>query len=476
MKQQILRIDNLSAISANKQQYLFNIDLSLFKGETVALMGLSGSGASLFIDILSGAEKITEGRIILDEKIVTFKNETMSRNYGIYKISEEQTLIKGMTIAENIFIMRRNSLRDIFTEQKTINNQASILIQKLGLDLQPTTPVGKLSKVEKQLVELTKAVSNGARIIIFDEAFASYNADDFILLKNIVMRLKKEGLSFVINCNYIEEARNFADRVIIFKDGRISKKIETVLLDDKAIVDYETDYSFKSRLEVDTSKLGDTALEVENIKLSENGKSFSFSVRHGEVLALLDIDPKERERLVKLLSGKIKQNDLILRLNNKVISKITQNSFFTHGIVTISDLGLGKEIVGNMSIAENLLLPSVNKVKRRFGLISGKILKMLQKQYLANNMTKSSGSIEDLDRNGRISLLLERWYIFRPEVLVLHDPFLFADIIGSEIIAKYIQKIANRGTAILVIASRPQKLECVCHKILNIINGSMSVE
>lgn len=463
MKNEILRVENLY-ITSHNNKILSGIHLNMFKGESIALMGLSGSGASLFVDALCGKAQGARGRIIINEKKVNLENETDSRFYGIYRMSNEQTLINGLDIAENIFIMRRNSIKSVFINRKILNIQARLLLKRIGVDISPTTMVGKLTFAEKQLVELAKAVGSGAKIIIFDEIFAYYHSDEIDRLKAIVDVLKKEGVSFIFRSHYIEECRLLSEKIIIFKNGKISKKIETSKFDDSMVGDYVVGHTIKKKKHTNSLTLGDTALEVKRVSC-DSGKTRGFSVKHGEVLALLDIYSKDKEKLIQMLVGV--RDGFEIHLNGKRLKKIDLKNFHKSKVVLIPNPAQKDGLFQSMDIGENLLFPSLKKAYGIAGFIDKNIPNILKKQFLQKNNSISE-NIEELDLNQRIALSLERWLLFRPEVIIMMDPYLQADIVVSRIITEYIDKFAKSGIAVIILSSRPDKLKEGCNRIINI--------
>lgn len=465
MRKEVLRVENL-AVFADDKQTLCSVYLNMFKGESIALIGLDGSGANLFINVLCGTGQITRGRILIDERSVKLHNELDSRFFGIYRVSQEQTLVNGLSVAENIFIMRRNSLKNTFVNRKMINSQSRRILERLGIYIQPSIKVDRLTIAEKHLIELAKAVSSGAKIIIFEECFASYNRDELVRLKTIVEQLKKEDLSFIFRCHYIDEVRMFSEMVIFFKDGQISKKTKSDKLDNSMITDYVLGYSMeKDHLPICLAS-EEIVLDAENIKLFESMDTISFSVRRGEVLGLLLTDVKKKETLAKMLSGEPVKGGGIIRLKGQDLRKKKLKRFHKNRIVLISDLGHRNELFYNMSIEENLLLCSLKKVSGIAGVISKKIPKMLRDQF-AQHKDFLLSSIEETDKNTRIAISLERWLIYRPEVIVLMEPYLRADAVGESLITTYIKEFAKYGTSVIVVSSRPHNLEKACNHVLD---------
>lgn len=462
MTSEILRIEHLSAFKGDQHRLEIS-NFNLLKGEAVFLLGLNDSGLSELIDILCGKIPADHGRILIDEKVVSFPNESTSRLAGIYRISKEQTLVDELKISENFFILRKNSMKNVFLDRKLMVDQARFVLDSLDIQLSPTSMVGKLSAPEKQLVELAKAVSSGAKIIIFDEAFSQYSADDHDCLIKLVKKLKEQGISFIFCCRSTNEIMHFTDRIIFLKDGVISKKIDTAMFTDAMIGDYMVGHTLEiiNRGAHATS----TALEVANVALQNTNQTLNFSVKHGEVVALLDLEPGERclVALPSILSGKDRKAGANIKLNGVSIL----NKRAGEKIITIFDLANKNTLFPNMSVAENLLIPSLKKIKGPLGLVGSDIVKVLKNQS-TNILKRDVENVHELSLNENIQILLERWYIFHPEVLILMDPFLNIDEIGCKIIEEYVNKFTQTGVAVIIMATRPHKLDHVCDRIIEI--------
>ncbi len=464
MKKEILRVEHL-AFSAPNRQKLDVEHLNLFKGESIALMGLTDSGVSLFVEILCGKTHASHGKIIIDEKTVHLTSEGIGRFLGIYRISQEQTLIDELDIAANIFVMRRNSLKNIFLDRSLLNSQSQILLQALGINLSPTTLVGRLSLVEKKLVELTKAIGSGAKIIIFDEVLSSFNDQELSSLQTIVKKLKEQGTSFIFCCHNGDDVRRFTEKVVFFKEGKISKKIDTARFLDSMIADYVVGYELERHARVGRRQLGGVALGVDDIELSS--RHLSFSVRHGEVVGLIDIDSNEKEFLSQILAGNVKNTGSPIRLNGREIGLKGQDSHLRQKIVLISDITQPKSLLYNLSIEENLLFPSMEKIKGLIGYIGNDVLNMLKKE-LRGRVKGTADTMLDLTSHDKLFIILERWLIYRTEVLILVDPFSKTDEVGCGIISEFIGKFTKAGAAVIIITSRQNRLDEICDRVIDL--------
>lgn len=472
MRQEMLRVENLIAESEQGIR-ISHIDLNVYKSETVALMESNGSCKSILLDILSGKLPILSGNIFINEKRVNLFNPEISNREGIYIITQKSALIDDLTISENIFVIRNNSFKKIMIPGKLIYSQTLRLLSSIGLKLDPNIHVRALSEAQKHLVELIKAVSSGAKIVIFERNFSSYSSLELIFLQAVLQRLKKDGLSFIICCEYFEEVQFFSNKVVFFRDGQISKKMDTVQLKEDMIEKYMVNFSLKMDNKDSLSTTKDIAFEVKNLVLNESVPPINLYVKQGETVVVNGFDIMEREKLFCLLSGREHQESMMMYLNGKQLYYKNIHGLHSKKIVSISSLGNEDELLGNLSIEENILLPSMKKASGILGFVSNKLTKL--QMTIGNGIIDelNNSSVKELNRNERIAVLLERWYIYHPQVVIMFEPFLKCDINGQNLIFDFMSRLTKEGTAFILIVSSTRKIEDKCDRILTIKNGEI---
>jgi ABC-type sugar transport system ATPase subunit len=467
MRVEALRVEALSVLSPDGRQ-LRCIDLNVFAGETVGLMGLSESGPELLIEALRGLTSPFAGRILIGDQEALLGSEADSRSAGIYAISHARIVVESLTIAENIFILRRNGLKSFFLDRKAINGQASVLLRRLGLPFSPTTKAGALSPVERQLIELAKAIAGGARIVIFDTDFLEYEEKDLLRLGSMLRALKSEGIGFLIHCHDDRALHRLSDTIAIFRDGRIVKKMAARAMDHLGLEDYVVGRPARETPRADLSSLGEERFVVEGLHLPGSRCSFGFSLRRGEVLGLVAPDSQDLAYVFQALSGN--RNDCspsIIRLNGVLLRHANRSTLVAHKIVSVGDLGQTSSLFANMDIGENLLFPSLKKVAGVFGSIESRLAGLLAEHFVAGR-SPPMVRVNDLSRADLTSLSLERWLVFRPEVILLIDPYRAADMEIGEIVSDYVSSFSRAGSSVLLLATRVDRLESMCHRLLSL--------
>jgi ABC-type sugar transport system ATPase subunit len=417
---------------------------------------------SLFSDVLCGRELSADGMIIVDEKKIKIQNEFSAHSLGIYRIARTQSILDDFSIAENFFVLRRNCLHHVFINHRILNLQSAELLKMVGLQQPPTIKVSKLSTAEKQLVELAKAWGSGAKIVIFDKAFDQYDLSGLLYLKKILEKLKKNGLSFIICCNSIESYTFLADRIVIFRDGSVIKQLTPPIPDEASLYEYVIGYPRK-KINL-LNNVNHTLLSVSNIKIRGQKKPFSFFIRQGEILGLFWKNTRQKDFfLAKLLEGS-KKNQFSVCFNGISVKNLSLKNFSRYRIVFIPPAEKDVTLLGNMDIGNNLLLPSMKKIKGPGGFIGKRTTTMIKNSFCNLYHIDNSGNLDDLDNSTLLPLVFERWLIYRPKVVILKDPFLFADMKSSDLITSFISKLSAQGAAVLIVSSRPYRAGEICHR------------
>ena len=211
MKTEVLRMEHIGK-SLNRVKILDDFRLNVYQGEILGVIGLSGSGKTTIANILAGLEPVDSGRIFYREELVVEHGKSMGRQPGIYVIHNTIRLVPQVTVAENIFVIKNNSLKKVLIRQKAMNQQAKMLLAEVGLDIPPQTLAEELSPPEQHLVSLAKAMALGAKLIVLDEITEAYTYRELIRLKRAVRRLREKGVAFIYLSHNVSELLDFAER------------------------------------------------------------------------------------------------------------------------------------------------------------------------------------------------------------------------------------------------------------------------
>lgn len=469
MKKEMLRVHNLYT-DPEEIAKLIDVSLRLMAGECVGLLGLVHSGKSVLVDILQGKETRYKGSIYVNEKRILNLGEL---DKLVYVITGSNYIIDDWTAAEYIGLVEAKSWFG-FTDKKAMTDQARKLFDEIGINISPTAKMKELSELEKRMVDLAKAYARSIKIIIVEDEFEGCTAEDIQRFKYIMDKTRSETRLMLVNSNSNNVQSILADRCVIFKKGYIVKKckkeyiqnsaqIEKFMLGSRAILKKEGLDSYPR-----TPKAGqEVVMSVRNVILS-SGEQYQFDFLKGEVYTLLELDMKKKEEIFYLLSGRVQDRYQEVYIDGNKCDYKNVMEYVDQKIVSIAHMGDSDELLLSMSPGENLLIPSLRKISTWEYIISAhKINSMLEKEMGILD-EDSKRTIKSLTINDCIGLVLERWYVYKPKVLILFEPFVNCDVYGVSLVKSYIKKFVGIGTTVIIVKSREEYIEDISDRIIEI--------
>ena len=262
---------------------LNQVSLEVYPGEVLALVGENGAGKSTLMKILSGVYKKDAGEILIDGAPVEITGPLHSRNLGINIIYQELNVLNNMNIAENIFVGREKK-KNGFVDKKLQHDEARKLLSRVGLDMDTHTKTGKLSTAQKQMVEVAKALSYNARMIIMDEPTSSLTDKETDMLLNIIRALRESGVAIVFISHRMNEIFEIADRIAVMRDGQMVQCVDAASATEQSIIAAMVGRDVNNLFAKEPAPIGDIALEVKNLSTKDFLKDISFNVRSGEIV------------------------------------------------------------------------------------------------------------------------------------------------------------------------------------------------
>ena len=454
MKKEILRIRDMNLY--NKNGYGLNyINLYLLEGEITGLLGLENSGKDILINILSGLQKFDSGLVsVCGDRIAS----TDDLANVVYKIKDSNYIIEDWSAAEYIGLVDDHSVGGLL-RQKELNNEVQQIFDELKIGVSVHRKLGCLNEIEKRLVDVAKAYKNNAKILIIEDEFEGLSQKEIEFFRIELARLIHGRMVVIINNHSNMVTSILADKLVIFKKGKIVKKCNT---EDIQNSEYLDKYLMGSSIRSKKMSLDNTLLKQTNqrevIYRIEN-KEMELFFHKGEITTILALDRKEKEAIFKILSGRIEKDGIKRWIGETLCEFNDISDYVRNKIISIMHLGQINELFQEMSIGENILMPSLNKISSlEYTLTEHKMVKMLEKEAERAGVIKGE-KIRELGINDRIMLTLERWHVYRPKVIIMLEPFALCDTYGVALVKSYIKKITSEGTAVIVVKSREEYME-----------------
>lgn len=469
MKKEILRIHDFN-MEYSATTKLVNISMSLMAGESVGFLGLVNSGKNLLVDILCKSEDLNQRSFYVNRKRIINMAEIKKL---VYRIADSNYLIDNWTVAEHICLDSVDFSLGIYSRKK-LASKAKLLLQQLELDIDVNKKLENLSELEKRLVDLVKAYSKEKKILVIQDEFEGCSTQDIKQFKKILDRVIKNKMVAIINSHSDNVSYILSDKYIIFKKGYIVKKCSkdyirnnshlekfllgtTITSKKKDLDNYKNEHSFTRQV----------MYSIKNMRLKEKD-DIHFDFNKSEVVTILALDVKEKEQIFDLLSGRYIDKYMKIHLEQNLCSFSDVIDFVRSKIVSIADMGGMDELLLCMSVGDNLLIPSLDKISSlQYILSKQKMVKMIERE-IKDNITETGDNIKDMSINEHIVLLLERWYVYRPKVLILFEPFVHCDIYGISLVKSYIKKFTSLGTSVILVKSREEYIVDISDRIISI--------
>jgi len=457
MKKEILRVHDLN-LQIDGAYGLSDISFCLMAGECTGVMGLANSGITLLLDVLCGNLSCM-GDFWIDEEAVTRPQDFARR---AYKITASNYRIGDWSAAEYIGLVD-NAMFGLL-RRKTLMRRIQRLILDLGLELDLSARLCDIPELDKRLLDIAKACMQDKKIIIVEDEFEGCSTWDIQQFKKVLELLPKKNITYIISSHSDNVSHILSDRYIFFKKGHIVKKsakrnaldvrIHEYYLFDKKIT------SQKQRLESMTKaeQSSKTMYVIRNVTFAGCG-AVDFEFYKKEVAAILVRDTRLKEEVFQLLSGRRAIRELTVLLEGKPISYNKVEDYVRNRIVSVANLGCTDELLTRMSAGENLVMPSFHKIPAPQYFMCSHMLGRVLNDQLEFGPFPSDGNLRQMEINDYIVLVLERWYIYRPKVLVLFEPFAHCDLYGVSLIQSYIKKFTAIGTTVIIIKSRDEYIE-----------------
>ena len=462
---------------------LKSVDFELAHGEVHALVGGNGAGKSTLMKIMTGVYTLDEGKIFVNGEQKKIAKPNDAKECGIAMIFQEMSLVNTQTVAENIFLGAELSKGGML-DKAEMNRRAKEVLEKLGIELEPTVRVGDLSVGMSQMVEIAKAVSKDAKILIFDEPTAALSDSETVRLFQLIEQLKKEGVSIVYISHRMNEILQIADRITILKDGEhvITADMKEMTLEK--IVSYmmggeqkeDTKFAWVER---SYDESADDLLTVKHLKINSKIADINFSLKPGEILGFAGLMGSGRTEILETLFGIRQKRGGSVLLNGQEIVNKNSKQAVRNGFALIPEDRRKEGLVLIHSILDNAMLPVWDRTT------SGKIFNDRKK---AAETVK--GNISDLgivcagmgQRIGLLSggnqqkVVIAKWLNSSPKVIMLDEPTAGVDIGAKGEILKIIRELADQGIGVLFVSSELTEMMAICDRIITIFDGRITGE
>jgi len=452
---------------------LSNVQLTLYPGEVHALMGENGAGKSTLIKVLTGVYTFDKGTITLEETPIKVSNPLEAQTLGISTVYQEVNLCTNLSVVENIFIGREIMKRGRL-DWKEMNRQAKVLLQtRLNLDIDVTKLLSSYSVAIQQMIAIARSLLVSAKVLILDEPTSSLDQNEVNQLFNVIRKLKQEGLAIVFVSHFLDQIYEITDRLTVLRNGQwigeyMTNEIERLELVSKMIGKDLNELKSNDQARANHSN-EKKKLFFEGKEVSKKGKisPFDIDIHEGEIVGLAGLLGSGRTELARLLFGADKADTGEFKINGSKANLTSPKQAISKGIAFCSENRKTEGIIADLTIRENMIL-AMQGIQGWFRYIPKKKQIEMADEYiklLNINPPNPEQLIKNLSGGNQQKVLLARWLITNPNLLILDEPTRGIDVGAKAEIQKLMVSLSKEGMSILFVSSEIEEVLRTCRKI-----------
>lgn len=457
---------------------LDNVDLRVRAHSIHALMGENGAGKSTLLKCLFGIYKKDAGRILFQGKEVDFSSAREALENGISMVHQELNLVLQRSVMDNMWL-GRYPLKGMFVDQEKMYRDTKTIFDELDIDIDPRSRVGTLSVSQMQMIEIAKAFSYDARIVIMDEPTSSLTEKEVKHLFSIIRKLKARGCGIVYISHKMEEIFELCDEITVLRDGQWIATQPLEGLDMDKIIAMMVGRSLNQRFPERSNTPGETILEVRHLTSLRQPsiRDVSFDLRKGEILGIAGLVGAKRTDIVETLFGIREKSGGTIKLHGKAINNHSANEAINHGFALVTEERRATGIYAYLDIGFNSLISNIHKYKNRVGLLDNSRMKSDTQWVIDAMRVKTPGhrtQIGSLSGGNQQKVIIGRWLLTQPEILMLDEPTRGIDVGAKFEIYQLIAELAKREKGIIIISSEMPELLGITDRILVMSNGQVA--
>jgi ABC-type sugar transport system ATPase subunit len=456
---------------------LKGVDLDLYRGEVLALVGENGAGKSTLIKVLSGAHLPDEGTLLIGGEEVSIAEPADAQRAGIAVMYQELNLVPALTAAENLFLGREKS-RLGFLRHAEERKVARELFARVGVSLDPQIPCRELSVAQQQVVEIAKALSLDARIIVMDEPSSTLSLQEVERLFAIVRDLKSHGIGIVFVSHRLDEIFAIADRVMVLRDGEHVATLPVKEATRDKLIELMVGRRLESEFPPRRAEIGPEKLTVRGLRRGTRVRDVSFSVKRGEILALTGLVGAGRTEVARLIFGADRRDAGAIELDGKAMRIRSPREALAAGICLLTEDRKAQGLLLGRSVRENFGLPNLDRFSR-LGLLSRRRERDAFLRYVESlhiRVPHPEQVARNLSGGNQQKVVLAKWLERNCEVVIFDEPTRGIDVGAKYEIYLLMNELAANGKSILMISSELPEVLGMSDRILVMHEGRVSGE
>ncbi|GAB2943451.1 galactose/methyl galactoside ABC transporter ATP-binding protein MglA [Hafnia psychrotolerans] len=457
---------------------LDNVNLKVRPHSIHALMGENGAGKSTLLKCLFGIYSKDSGTILFQGQEINFKSSKEALEHGVSMVHQELNLVLQRTVMDNMWLGRYPT-KSFFVDQDKMYRDTKAIFDELDIDIDPREKVGKLSVSQMQMIEIAKAFSYNAKIVIMDEPTSSLTEKEVNHLFTIIRKLKDRGCGIVYISHKMEEIFQLCDEITILRDGQWITSQTLEGLDMDKIISMMVGRSLSQRFPDRQNVPGEVILEVRNLTSLRQPsiRDISFDLHKGEILGIAGLMGAKRTDIVETLFGIREKAAGTIKLHGKTIKNHSANEAINHGFALVTEERRSTGIYAYLDVGFNSLISNIRNYKNKIGLLDAGRMKSDTQWVIDAMRVKTPGqrtSIGSLSGGNQQKVIIGRWLLTQPEILMLDEPTRGIDVGAKFEIYQLITELAKKDKGIIIISSEMPELLGITDRILVMSNGQVA--
>lgn len=459
---------------------LDHVSLTVKRGTVHALMGENGAGKSTLMKCLFGMYAKDGGQIFLEGKEINFKNSKEALENGVAMVHQELNQALKRNVMDNLWLGRYPLKAGVMVDEKKIYDDTVALFDKLGLVVNPKQIMSTMPVSQRQMVEIAKAVSFNSKIIVFDEPTSSLTEPEVEKLFEIINMLRDQGCGIIYISHKMKEILRISDEVTIMRDGTYVATKAAKDLTTEEIIRLMVGRELGNQFPPKTNVPGEVSLEVEGLTAQYSLlKDVTFKAHKGEILGVAGLDGSGRTETLENIFGIATRKRGSIKLNGKECLNRNARESIKNGFALLTEERRATGIFGILSIRENTVISSLKRHLKAGIYLNDKSMKEDTQRYIEAMRTKTptqDTKIRSLSGGNQQKVILSRWLLTEPDVLLLDEPTRGIDVGAKYEIYQLIIDLANKGKTVIMVSSEMPELLGTCDRILVMSGGRLAGE
>ena len=455
---------------------LDKVRLKVRKGTVHALMGENGAGKSTLMKVLLGLYKPDGGQIVFKEQQVHFAGPSDALKHGIAMIHQELANMPERTVAQNMFLGREQTGKNgLILDDKKMERESAKIFERLNIRINPKTKMKNLTVAQQQLCEIAKSVSCDADLIIMDEPTSSITEDNAKNLFRIIKNLLEKKITIIYISHKMDEIFRIADEITVFRDGQYVDTRTAKEMDQNILISLMVGREIKDFYQKINVDIGETVLKVENLSCESLFKNISFELHKGEILGFAGLVGAGRTEIMETLFGMRKKTSGKIYIKGKPVDIRTPGDAISYGIGFLTEDRKASGCFLPLDVNRNTYIAAIRKYTK-WGFVSGKKTKNAtenMRKTLSVKVSDINQLMENLSGGNQQKVLIGRWLLIEPEILIIDEPTRGIDVGSKTVIHSLISELAAKGTSIIMISSEMPEVIGMSDRIMVLHEGGM---